>query len=335
MQQAQLLTDQAPDSALALLDVVHTVNFSSAERAEYNLLLIQARNNAGLDISSNTEIYGVREYFVRKKDRQKAAWACYFAALVVAGQNPAQAMEYQMEALDFAKNTENKVLQGKILYNMGTLNFNSEWYDHAILRYRQALKIFRSSDHYQREIFTLVAVSNSFLMNRQADSAQYYYQQALQQAYQHEDTTLMVMVYNNMGAAFREQGQPDKATGYSRQALQLAASDDKHIGMKNKKHIGVWMKNPKGSNIYRKCESRITCDSFGVERNCMQSLSINMQSFQDCFCNINLKMLQVDYFSCHKRVYPVERSGIFTFKYGFYIQCVKLQEIKKKYIGKK
>ena len=46
--------------------------------------------------------------------------------------------------------------------------------------------------------------------------------------------------------------------------------------------------NPKGSNVYRKCESRITCDSFGVERNGVQSLSINMQSRQDCFCGSTL-----------------------------------------------
>jgi len=229
MQQAQLLVEQMPDSALTLLDAVNSSGFSNAQKAEYHLLLIQARSNAGLDLSAETDIFDVREFYVRKNDPQKAALACFYAALA-AEQNPTQAMEFFQEALDFAKIKDDRKLQGKILHNMGYLNYGSGWYDDAIMWYRKALNILQRMDHqYQLEVYTLNGIANVKMMMSQTDSARYYYRQALNLAHMHEDVPLKVIVYNNMGAAYREQGQPDQANYYSRQALQLAASDDEKL----------------------------------------------------------------------------------------------------------
>jgi len=154
--------------------------------------------------------------------------ACFYAAFAAASQNQTtKGMEYYQEAYNFAKKTDNMLLQGKVLYNMGYLDYASGWYDDAISRYQQALKIFQMMDHqYQMEIYVLNGIASAMILIDQSDSARYYYQQALDQAHLHEDTTLQVMVYNNMGVAYREQGQPDMATYYSRQALQQAVNDD-------------------------------------------------------------------------------------------------------------
>ena len=66
IEQALRLLEHTPDSALALLDAVNTVRFNDVERAEYTLLRIQARSNAGMDLSTDTEIFAVREYFMAK-----------------------------------------------------------------------------------------------------------------------------------------------------------------------------------------------------------------------------------------------------------------------------
>jgi len=230
MQQTQHLIEQMPDSALTLLDAVNTIGFSNAERAEYNLLQIQARKNTGMDLSSETEIFEVREHFIHQKDSQKAALACYLAALVSANQNSTQAIEYFQEALDFAKKADNKELQGKILYNMGYLNYNGSWYNEAITQYQQALKIFQMMDNqYQLEVFTLNGIANAMMIMNKIDSAHYYYQQALDQAHIHEDFAMQVKIYNNMGVAYKEQGQHNKAIHFSRQALQFANNDDDKI----------------------------------------------------------------------------------------------------------
>ena len=231
MQQAQLLVEQMPDSALTLLDAVNTFGFSPAERAEYNLLQIQAKRNAGMDISTETEIFDVRKFFIRGKDPQKAALACFYAAFVATEQNQTTlGMEYYQEALDFSGKTDNKVLQGKILHNMGYMNYSGGWYDDAIIKYMQALNIIQLADNqYQLEVNTLNSIANAMMMMGKTDSAQYYYRQALDKAHLHEDDALQVIVYNNMGVAYKEQRQIDRASYFSRQALQLAINDDQKI----------------------------------------------------------------------------------------------------------
>ena len=233
MQQAQLLVEQMPDSALMLLDAVNTFELNNAKRAEYTLLQVQAKRNAGMDISSETEIFGVRDFFIRKKDPQKAALACFYAAFVAVSQNQAtKGMEYYQEALDFSKESDNKVLQGKILYNMGYLNEVSGLYDDAISRYQQSLKIFQTMDNqYRMKVNALNRIANSLLIIEKTDSAQYYYQQALNQIQLHEDTALLMMVYTNMGVAYKEQEQHDKATYFSWQALQLTVDDDERFSI--------------------------------------------------------------------------------------------------------
>ena len=81
-------------------------------------------------------------------------------------------MDDYQEAYNFAKKTDNKVLQGKILYNMGYLNYGSGWYDDAISRYQQALKIFQTMDNrYQWEIHTLNGIANAMMVINRTDIA--------------------------------------------------------------------------------------------------------------------------------------------------------------------
>ena len=150
IRQAQLLKEQTPDSALTLLDAVNTSGFSKAERAEYNLLQIQAKRNAGMDVSAETGISDAREYFIRKKDPQKAALVCFYAAIVAEQKQTTAAMEYYQEALEFSKNTDNKELQGKILWApLKTPKFSHTYLDLVINHYI-CLQIQNS---YPNEIF--------------------------------------------------------------------------------------------------------------------------------------------------------------------------------------
>jgi len=67
IQQAELLVEQMVDSALVLLDATNINGFGKDEKAEYNLLRIQAKKNAGMDLATETEIFDVRDYFIHQK----------------------------------------------------------------------------------------------------------------------------------------------------------------------------------------------------------------------------------------------------------------------------
>ena len=139
-------------------------------------------------------------------------------------------MKYLQEALEYVQNTDNKLLHGKILYNMGQLNHASLWYTDAITLYRQALKMFqRVEGEYQRESLTMNAIANSFLVNNQTDSAQYYYKQALSLANRYEDTALQAMVFTNMGFVYGERGSLDTAKYYAGEALRMASTDGEKV----------------------------------------------------------------------------------------------------------
>jgi len=65
MQQAQLLVEVMPDSALMLLNLVNMSLFSDSEEADYTLLRVQARDNAGHDLTTDIEILKTCEFFLK------------------------------------------------------------------------------------------------------------------------------------------------------------------------------------------------------------------------------------------------------------------------------
>ena len=228
MQQALLLVELMPDSALTILNSINTSNFNDVENAEYTLLRTQARSNAGMDLSNDNQIFDAYNILTHKNDPEKAALASFYAALVSTYQNnPTVALEYYQEAFEFVKNTDNKLLQGKILFNIGHLNYRKGWHTDAIIRCQHALKIFQSLEgQYQREVSTLNIIANSFMIINQVDSAKCYYQKALNLAKSNDNPNMQMRIYINIGVAYEKHGQPDSLIYYSKKALNLESNYD-------------------------------------------------------------------------------------------------------------
>jgi tetratricopeptide (TPR) repeat protein len=233
MQQARLLVELSPDNALMLLDSINTVLFSEKEKAEHILLRVQARDNAGLNLSTDIEIFQARDYFMKKKDWEKAALACFYSGRVVDEKdNIALETGYYRKGLELAIKTDNELLQGKILYHMGYLNFDRQWYTDAITQYQQALRIFQSINGQQKqEVFSLIAIGNSFVAEQKPDSAHYYFTAALEKALIFDDAGIQAMVYNNMMNAFSELNMLDTAIYFGRQSLNLLSTDIEKAGI--------------------------------------------------------------------------------------------------------
>ena len=227
MRQAILLAEQIPDSALTLLDAVNMALFSDAERADYTLLRVQARYNADRNLTTDTEIFRVYEYFAKKNDAENAALAGFYSACVAKAQNnPTLEMDYYLKTIPFVEKTDNLLLKGKIYFNLGYLDYGGDLYAEAIANYRQALKYFQFTDNqHRRQITTLKSMANTFLVEQHTDSAQFYYQSALDLAQLNNDTAMMVRVYNHRSVSSRDLGQLDTAIHYYRYALRWASSD--------------------------------------------------------------------------------------------------------------
>jgi tetratricopeptide (TPR) repeat protein len=224
MRQAELLISLMPDSVLVLLNSVDTRLFDEADRAEYTLLRVRAKDNIGLDLSADIEIFQAREYFTKEKNFEKAALSCYYSGKIADYRGNVQTeMDYYREALEFAEKDNNRLLQGKILYDMGYRNFDRLWYEDAISRYHQALEIFQSiSGQQQHEIYVLIAIGNSFTAEQKPDSAQFYFNEAVSKAQLFDDPATQVKTYISLMEAYTEIGLFDTGKYFGLQALNLA-----------------------------------------------------------------------------------------------------------------
>jgi tetratricopeptide (TPR) repeat protein len=227
IREAYMLVDMMPGSALTLLDSINTAILSDAEEAAYSLLRIQAKDNAGLDLSIDFEIFRIREFFIKRKDWEKAALACFYAGKVVDYTDRVmQEVGYYLEGLEFAKKTNNEILQGKILYNMGYLKFDHIWYSDAFTRYQLALSIYQTAaNKHQHEVYLLIAIGNMFIVEQKIDSAQHYFNTALDKAKLHDDHVMQALVYNKITEACVELKLFDMAKSYGTQALRWAGTD--------------------------------------------------------------------------------------------------------------
>ena len=99
MQEAQRLIQQKPDSALALLQAVDVPSLSNSENAEYTLLLVQAKDKAGQDITADTAVFAARDFFVAAENDEKAAFASFYAGRGLQEQgNTGDALKAYLEA---------------------------------------------------------------------------------------------------------------------------------------------------------------------------------------------------------------------------------------------
>jgi len=110
---------------------------------------------------------------------------------------------------------------------MGFLNYIQQLNYDAVTNYRKALRYFNAAGNlYQREITINNAMANAFMIENLIDSAQFYYQAALELANLHDDTAMKVWIYNNISVTFRELGQLDTAIHYCRKALSLTRNEN-------------------------------------------------------------------------------------------------------------
>jgi len=240
MQQAVLWAELKPDSALTMLDSVNTKLLSKEEKAEYRLLRIAAKDIAGLSISTEPEIFQVREYFIKRKDWRKAALACFYAGKAVAYMSMiTMEIDYYLEGLEYAKQAKDELLQGKILYNMGFRKFDRIWNHDIITQYQLACSIYQTSNSpHQHEIYLLISIGNIFTNRQKADSALHYFNEALNIAIVHDDHSMQALTYTKMMEAFKEMELFDAAKYYGMQALRWAIADaDKADIYKNFAHI--------------------------------------------------------------------------------------------------
>jgi len=221
--QAENIIEQQPDSALKTLNaILFPENLNKDRFNKYHLLLLQAKDKCDKDITSDTIIFAVKDYYLQKKDYLHAALAAFYCGRVRDEQkNMEEAVGAYFEAEDLADKTEDYNLKALIQGNLGILHSEYSSYEKAIEYNQKAVELYEKAKNDRNKISALITIGNCFLLSEKIDSAFYYYKESRQLADSCKIPELQSGVRESMGVAYNEQGSYGQAKGLFNEALAL------------------------------------------------------------------------------------------------------------------
>ena len=221
LQQAKLLMETAPDSALTILNSIQSPeNLSDQEYASYCLQLTQALDKNYILLTTDTLIKKAEIYYEEQEDIPSLALTYYYMGRVYSDmQDAMQAQQYYLKALELGKSVNETDLLIKANNSLGTLYSYQSIYETALPLYKNTLQLLEGSKDSTRTSFALRNTARVFTETQQLDSAIYYYQQAIRMATPQSSSSL----YNDLGNLYLKTGQYTKAYDCIQNSIQTVS----------------------------------------------------------------------------------------------------------------
>ena len=172
--------DVYPDSALLLLEQIpHPEELRGKQRADYALLLTQARDKNYLDsLQSDSLIKIAVDYY--KDDGVKAGKALFYYGKVAALQdNDTLAIQAYLSALAKLEKTEEYKLQGFVHEYIGVLNTDRKLYKDALDNYQSSAYCFQKAVDTLGVIYVYRDIARIYYVEQKYDSVYNYINRAL------------------------------------------------------------------------------------------------------------------------------------------------------------
>jgi tetratricopeptide (TPR) repeat protein len=230
MSQAEAAMEEQPDSALFYLNTIRdTAGLQQAQRHNYHLLRIQAKDKTDQDICADTVILQVKEYYLQVKNFSKATLSAFYCGRVYQSCNKVpQALEAFLEAETLAGYDVDNKRKGQIQYNISSIYYTMGTdYDkaQAIAHVKKAVDCFRQSDDTAGQIEALNLQGLCFLLVQQPDSAFHCQQKALDIAVALNDTLKQAAILHNISSSYRKKGDLAQAKTYALMAMNNGDRD--------------------------------------------------------------------------------------------------------------
>lgn len=172
LRQAEQCMEAYPDSALNLLRKISCPDkLSGQERADYVLLLTQARDKNYMDMSADSSITFAIDYFRKKNDKSKYGKALYYYGRVLHGKRETmRAMKVYWEARRVLKNTKEYKIMGLMLADMSFFYRDQSLYDEAIHCCHQAISYYYQAKDTLGVAYAYQTMGTSFFLKQEMDS---------------------------------------------------------------------------------------------------------------------------------------------------------------------
>ena len=222
LQQAEMLMNARPDSALHLLaGMADSLAMLPEETQMYHhLLTIQAKDKQYITHTSDSLINRIVSFYEDYGDNERLMMAYFYQGSVYRDMNDApRALKAFHQAIDAGKDTKNLTLLGQTYGQMGTLFSYQKLYDEAMDATHKALQYYKLTKDSVRfsYLFRDIARIHSAKMN--IDSAFMYYQKAYDMASLQNNKRLINSSTGEVGCLLYDMGEIDKAKEYIIKAL--------------------------------------------------------------------------------------------------------------------
>ncbi|NDV97613.1 tetratricopeptide repeat protein, partial [Dysgonomonas sp. 521] len=221
---AEQVTPLFPDSALKILDSISPSKLNGEPLHRYNLLKIQAKYKAYKDITSDTVIFEVRDFYLNENNMDYTALAYYYCGKVLFEQKKLkEAMAELLKAEEYIDKIKDNNLKGLIQYSIGEILLKQYSESKSIPYFLLAANYFHKTTNYRNITASYRLVGDSYLRMSNRDSAFYYYNKCLDLAHIANDSLQIANTTLNLGVTYREIGEYDTANKYVKESGKYSA----------------------------------------------------------------------------------------------------------------
>lgn len=198
---------------------------------QYIVISVGAKYETKADITKDTLIFEAQRYFNKKEDLKYTVLANYYTAqLYDESGNFPKALESYMLAADAADKSNNDLLAGKSLNNIGYIYYEQMLFESAIVNYKKALQHYsKLEDVDKKKLKTIINIGRSYEGDNKLDSAYFYFQKGLDLARQTGHKLEERQLYHNLGLTCYGMQDYDKSIEYFDSALAMGSSSDTEV----------------------------------------------------------------------------------------------------------
>ncbi len=224
LKQAEAIMEQNPDSALVLLNRISNVEkLNMALKNKHYLMLVEAKDKCYKDITSDTLIFKVRDYYLNFKDNDMIALSAFYCGRVLQAQkkyDDALLMYITHEA--FFEQNKNYKLQGLYNSSIGSIYYWKLLCNKAIVHFQKAEVFFNKAKNIEYAVAMYSSIGNCFLIEGKTDSAFVNYKEALLLSDKYNLPKEKVRIYQNMGVAFNLINDSENSEKYLHEAFHYS-----------------------------------------------------------------------------------------------------------------
>jgi len=230
---AEMLVDTLPDSALVLLNKIQNPQrLKKPQYYDYLLLRVQAKDKTFDDITQDTLIFKVKEYYVHKKNVEKILLSTFYCGRVLREQQKfGEALETLLNAEPYLNQSKNINLKGLLEGSIGEIYYQQLLKEKAIKHFKLAVSFFHQAKNFKNEIIECNYIGNCYLLEGKSDSAFLYYFKALALANRHQFSREQAGIRESIGVAYRENKDFKNAENYFKEAWKYSVDSLKKASL--------------------------------------------------------------------------------------------------------